>query len=224
MPPSPSLASSTFHPAALSHAAIKVRIPSSSSITRTVFIARPGPDAFTFGSKRQALNRSNPGIAFAPPGRYSALMRGFKLLPVVLVLSASALGGEAATGRIIKVLPHLLDREGRHALSPSLYERDAYQAFLRKNPDQCSGLRFDVQCKAKAADWSRLRLRMEVRGSKEAKPLVLEQPVRRNPRYHRWSSLTLDGASYQKAGELIAWRATLWEGDKMLAQQKSFLW
>jgi len=54
--------------------------------------------------------------------------------------------------------------------------------------------------------------------------LVLEQPVRRNPRYHRWSSLTLDGASYQKAGELIAWRATLWEGDKMLAQQKSFLW
>ena len=114
--------------------------------------------------------------------------------------------------------------EGRHALSPSLYERDAYQAFLRKNPDQCSGLRFDVQCKAKAADWSRLRLRMEVRGIKEAKPLVLEQPVRRNPRYHRWSSLTLDGASYQKAGELIAWRATLWEGDKMLAQQKSFLW
>jgi len=151
-------------------------------------------------------------------------MRSLRMLTLWAMAAGFAFSTEAATARIIKVLPHLLDREGRHALSPSLYERDAYQAFLRKNPDQCSGLRFDVQCKAKAADWSRLRLRMEVRGSKEAKPLVLEQPVRRNPRYHRWSSLTLDGASYQKAGELIAWRATLWEGDKMLAQQKSFLW
>ena len=151
-------------------------------------------------------------------------MRWLPMLTLWAMAAGFALPTEAATARIIKVLPHLLDREGRHALSPSLYERDAYQAFLRKNPDQCSGLRFDVQCKAKAADWSRLRLRMEVRGGKEAKPLVLEQPLRRNPRYHRWSSLTLDGASYQKAGELIAWRATLWEGDKMLAQQKSFLW
>ncbi len=151
-------------------------------------------------------------------------MRWLRMLTLWAMAAGFAFPTEAATARIIKVLPHLLDREGRHALSPSLYERDAYQAFLRKNPDQCSGLRFDVQCKAKAADWSRLRLRMEVRGSKEAKPLVLEQPVRRNPRYHRWSSLTLDGASYQKAGELIAWRATLWEGDQMLAQQKSFLW
>src|SRR5205814_9854679 len=134
-----------------------------------------------------ALNRSNPGIAFAPPGRYSAFMRGFKLLPVVLVLSASALGGEAATGRIIKVLPHLLDLAGRHSLSPSLYERDAYQAFLRKNPEKCSGLRFDVQWKAKAADSKRLKLRLEVRGSKAAEPLVLEETAPRNHWYHRWS-------------------------------------
>src|SRR6266516_4034173 len=212
MPPSPSLASSTFHPAALSHAAIKVRIPSSSSITRTVFIAQPGPDAFTFGSKRQALNRSNPGIEFAPPGRYSEFMRWFKLLPVVLFLSASALGAEAATGRIIKVLPHLLDRDGRHSLSPSLYERDAYQAFLRKNPDLCAGLRFDVQWKAKRG--AQLLLRVEIRGGKEAEPVVLEQTARRDRSYRRWNSLRVDGVSYRKLGEVLAWRATLWEGDR----------
>ena len=120
-------------------------------------------------------------------------MRWFKLLPVVLVLSASALGGEAATGRIIKVLPHLLDRDGRHTLSPSLYERDAYQAFLRKNPEQCSGLRFDVHWKAKRVAGTRLLLRV-------------------------------DGDSYRKVGEVIAWRATLWEGDRLVAEQKSFLW
>ena len=142
-----------------------------------------------------------------------------------LILAAGfAFNAEAATARIIKVLPHLLDNEGRHTLSPSLYERDAYQAFLRKNPDKCSGLRFDVQWKVKAADWSQLRLRVEIRGSKESKPLVLDQPARRNHWYSRWSSLTFDGESYQKVGDVISWRATLWEGDKLLAEQKSFLW
>jgi hypothetical protein len=142
-----------------------------------------------------------------------------------LILAAGfAFYAEAATARIVKVLPCLLDNEGRHTLSPSLYERDAYQAFLRKNPDKCSGLRFDVQWKVKAADWSQLRLRLEIRGSKEGKPFVLDQPARRNHWYNRWSSLTLDGESYQKAGEVISWRATLWEGDKLLAEQKSFLW
>ena len=142
-----------------------------------------------------------------------------------LVLAAGfAFNAGAATARIVKVLPHLLDNEGRHTLSPSLYGRDAYQAFLRKNPGKCSGLRFDVQWKVKAADWSQLRLRLEIRGSKEGKPFVLDQPARRNHWYNRWSSLTLDGESYQKAADVISWRATLWEGDKLLAEQKSFLW
>ena len=151
-------------------------------------------------------------------------MRWFKLLPLVLLFSASALGTEAVNVRIIKVLPHLLDRDGRHTLSPSLYERDAYQAFLRKNPDQCSGLRFDVQWKAKRVAGTRLLLRVEIRGSKEAKAVLVEQPARPNHWYRRWSSLRVDGASYQKVGEVIAWRATLWKGDRLVAEQKSFLW
>src|SRR5437879_10178699 len=130
-----------------------------------------------------------------------------------LTLAAGfALNAEAATARIVKVLPHLLDNEGRHSLSPSLYERDAYQAFLRKNPEKCSGLRFDVQWKAKAVDSKRLKLRLEVRGSKAAEPLVLEETAPRNHWYHRWSSLTLVGESFRQLGEVIAWRATLREG------------
>jgi len=146
------------------------------------------------------------------------------LFPLLLILSASALGAETARAKIIKVLPHRLDREGRHTLSPSLYERDAYQAFLRKNPDQCSGLRFDIQWKTKRVAGNRLLLRVEIRGSQEAKPVLLEQQVRPDRWYRSWSSLKLDGASYQKLGEVIAWRATLWEGDQLIAEQKSFLW
>ena len=150
-------------------------------------------------------------------------MRWLKLLPLLIFFVARAPHADAASAKIIKVLPHLLDRDGRHSLSPSLYERDAYQAFLRKHPDLCSGLRFDVQWKAKRAAGSPLLLRLEIRG-KEAKPVVLEQSARRDRLYSRWNSLRVDGDAYRKIGDVIAWRATLWEGDQLVAKQESFLW
>ena len=51
----------------------------------------------------------------------------------------------AATGKVIKVLPQFLDLKGRHSLSPSLYDRDAYQAQLRDTKTNISGMRFAVQ-------------------------------------------------------------------------------
>ena|SRR2546423_4670268 len=151
-------------------------------------------------------------------------MRWFGALTLLAMVALFHIDAEAATARIIKVLPHFLDREGLSSLSPSLYERDAYQVFLRKNPEQCSGLRFDIHWKAIKADWSRLKLRVEIRGSKTATPHILERPAKRNHWYNRWSSLPLEGATYQQLGEVIAWRATLWEGNQLLAEQKSFLW
>jgi len=32
------------------------------------------------------------------------------------------------------------------------------------------------------------------------------------------------GEEYQKFGELVAWRVTLWDGDTVIGQEKSFLW
>ena len=151
-------------------------------------------------------------------------MRWFTLLPLLLLFSGRAPGAETASAKIIKVLPHRLDHDGRHSLSPSLYERDAYQAFLRKHPDLCSGLRFDIQWKAKRAAGTPWLLRVEIRGSKEAKAIVLEQPARRGRSYRRWDSLRVDGDSYRRIGEVMAWRATLWEGDQLVAKQESFLW
>ena len=85
----------------------------------------------------------------------------------LLVISAALLQSSpatAATGRIIKVLPHLLDLQGHHALSPSLYDRDAYQARLRQHPDLVSGIRFDVQWKAKGPMSAPLSVIVEMRG------------------------------------------------------------
>ena len=64
-------------------------------------------------------------------------MRWLIVMALLLVTTlASVEASSARVARITKVLPHLLDDKGRHTLSPSLYERDAYQAELRKNPDR----------------------------------------------------------------------------------------
>jgi hypothetical protein len=132
----------------------------------------------------------------------------------------------AMTGRVIKVLPHFLDLKGRHTLSPSLYDRDAYQAQLRAQPEQRSGIRYDVQWKAKVPGDAKLTLRVEMRSDARGKTPVLktlEKEVK--PRgFSRWTSIPFTGDDYKKFGDVTAWRVTLWNGDKLIGEQKSFLW
>src|SRR2546427_7188198 len=91
-----------------------------------------------------------------------------------LMLFGFAGSGLGAPAKIIKVLPLFLDLEGRQSLSPSLYDRDAYQAKLRREPKERSALRFDVQWRSK--ETTQLKLRAEMRGGsgKEPPHAVLE--------------------------------------------------
>jgi hypothetical protein len=146
-------------------------------------------------------------------------------LLVMAILACSASSAEASSAKILKVLPQYLDKEGRHALSPSLYERDAYQYYLRMHPRERSAMRFYINWKARGT--GKLLLRIELRGSGEdisKAPLILERPVRPSRFFSTWSSLVLEGDEYQHFGQLLAWRATLWDGESLLAEQKSFLW
>ena len=151
-------------------------------------------------------------------------MRALQILILGLVLGFPAVPAQAATARLVKVLHHFMDQRGRIALNPSLYERDAYQVQLRTHPEERSGLRFDVQWKSR--DASQLVLKIELRGNrgKIGTAKLMEQPVKFRGLFSTWSRVTLTGEEYQKFGELSAWRATLWDGDKMIAEQKSFLW
>ena len=146
---------------------------------------------------------------------------------LVLVLVLAAPLAQAASGRVIKVLPLYLDLKGREMLSPSLFERDAYQARLRQHPEQRSALSFAVQWKAKAAAGAPLKLRVQLRGGKKDElptQVVLEETVQQKGPFSHWATLRLSGEAYRKFGELAAWRATLWDGDTLLGEQKSFLW
>lgn len=132
----------------------------------------------------------------------------------------------AAEGGILKVLPHLLDSQGRKALSPSLFERDAYQAELRRNPALISGVRYDIHWQARRSASGLLRLRLQLRTSNRAldHPMELETPVKARFFQGGWAALSLTGDSYRQAGEVQAWRATLFDGATEVAESKSFLW
>lgn len=151
------------------------------------------------------------------------------LLLAILLATLVCVGGNAsgATGRVLKVLPHLVDRQNRVALSPSLYERDAYQAILRLNPEKRGGMRFDVQWKARGAVWQPLRLKVEIRGLAKGnlpKEIVIEKTVEKSKWHSRWTSLELSGEDYRQFGEITAWKVTLWEGSALLGEYRSFLW
>jgi hypothetical protein len=153
-------------------------------------------------------------------------MRALLIFLFTLGVFAAVHAADAVTGRVVKVLPLLLDSRGRDAISPSLYDRDAYQLYLRQHTNEISAIRFDVLWKAANARDAKLKLRVELRGvGTNGLPCqtTLEQPV--TPAFFRhWTSLTLNGTNYANFGELVAWRATLWSDDQMLAAQKSFLW
>ena len=63
-------------------------------------------------------------------------MRALLIFFVSLGLVAAAHAADAVTGKIVKVLPFFLDQQGRDAVSPSLFDRDAYQAFLREHTNR----------------------------------------------------------------------------------------
>jgi hypothetical protein len=151
------------------------------------------------------------------------MRRIFIALVVLLALAPVVLAGE---GRVLKALPQLLDERGRHTLSPSLYERDAYQFHLRKDPQLRNGVRLAVQWKAKKVDWAKLTLRAEMRCLLEDSlhNVTMEEPAIKSGHFSNWSEFRIEGSDYAAFGQLVAWRVTLWEGDRQLGQLESFLW
>jgi hypothetical protein len=142
-------------------------------------------------------------------------------------LAVFSLPAAAATGRVIKVLPFFLDLKGQRALSPSLYDRDAYQAWLRQHPQKRLGVSFDIQWKTRGGAYGPLKLRVELIGTAKGdlpSHRVLETEVKPGGWFSHWTSLKLTGQEYQEFGDVTAWRVTLWEGDELLSEQKSFLW
>ncbi|HOC58135.1 MAG TPA: hypothetical protein PKI20_21130 [Verrucomicrobiota bacterium] len=166
-------------------------------------------------------------VEFGARGGYLSCMRRLCMGLLAAVWLATAVCAQAATGRVIKVLPQFLDLKGRNSLTPSLQERDTYQAYLRDHTNECSGMRFNVQWKTKGQPAAPLKLRLEVRGIARGdfpRQLTLESPVKRRGWFSQWTWFALVGREYEDFGSITAWRVTLWEGDQLLGEQRSYLW
>lgn len=153
-------------------------------------------------------------------------MRALLTLVLLLGVVAAAQSADAVTGRIVKVLPFLVDHQGRIATSPSLFDRDAYQAYLRDHSTNVAAVRFDILWKANKAPDEKLKLAVEARGiGVNGKPGLTTLETNVAPgMFRQWTSIPMADENYKHFGKVIAWRVTLWNGDQKLDQQQSFLW
>lgn len=154
------------------------------------------------------------------------LLLPFLILLVVAGFPAAQGTSRAPSARILKVLPHYLDKQGRHAINPSLMDRDAYQFDLRRDPSLRSGLRFDILWKTPPGNPAALTVKLELRGSKapQQAPVVVTSRAFARGGFSQWTRVPLPKADYDALGDLSAWRVTLWKDDEKLAEQTSFLW
>jgi hypothetical protein len=98
---------------------------------------------------------------------------------------------------------------------------------LRQNPQKRSGMLYEVHWKAKGKVSAPLRLQLEVRGMAEGnlpRQFVLKKAVRSGGWFGHWTGLVLSGQQCKELGEVTAWRVSLWEGERLLGEQESFLW
>ena len=146
------------------------------------------------------------------------MARGF-LKPTCVELRAGA-------PRIVKVFPLRIDSKNRTALTPSLFDRDAYQAFLRKNPKQCTGMVFKVQSKVPAGSPTSLTAKLEVRGEKagDQTSFTAEKRLERDKFGSTWFQFDVTGEAWGRLKGVSAWRISLFDGEKLVSEQKSFLW
>jgi hypothetical protein len=165
-------------------------------------------------------------VVFALLKNYRPAMRAVWIICCLTVSLGSAVASGPVSGRVIKLLPFLLDKQGRDSTSPSLFDRDAYQLHLRQHPKEISAIRLDVQWKAVKAPDEKLKIRVEVRGvTHDGSPTLktFESPVVAG-NFSRWSKFSLSGDEYRQFGSVVAWRATLWNGEELVGEAKSFLW
>ncbi|MBQ7590807.1 MAG: hypothetical protein IJU47_09030 [Verrucomicrobia bacterium] len=143
------------------------------------------------------------------------------LLTFLLVFSV-----QAGSVKIFKVLPHYLDKDGHNTLSPSLFERDRYQALLRLDQTKCSTIRFDVQWRNTLKNFDDLSITVEMRGTKTNSPTISfsEKISSRKSIWSHWTKIRIPEESFRELEGLEAWRVLIKDGDEILKEERSFMW
>lgn len=126
----------------------------------------------------------------------------------------------------LKVLPHLVDHEGRIALEPGLLERDSYQAELRAAPERVDRLRFDIKWTRGGETGRPDKIRIEAVGTQGAETtfLELESPLESPKGRAGWIAIESTSEQYAAFGKTLAWRALAYDEERLVGEARSFLW
>ncbi len=149
-----------------------------------------------------------------------------RLCGILLLTLFCVLPANAGSVKIFKVLPHYLDKEGRHALDPSLFERDRYQALLKAHPEKCSTVRFDVLWRNTLSDIDDLNIFIEVRGTKQGEKTITftgKLPPKKSV-WSKWKKISIPEETFLKIEGINAWRVIIRDGETNLREYRSFLW
>lgn len=137
--------------------------------------------------------------------------------------------GEDVDGFSVKKVNHeFLDLEGNATgIIGSFAAKARYQREI-ESTSQVSGMRFHVLWKAESSPSKGLTVKLETRGldgnsGKETRQFwVKSYPI--GSSLDGTTVFDITGESWKKQGKMMAWRATLLQGDAVMAERKSFLW
>lgn len=143
----------------------------------------------------------------------------------------------AAGRHLKKVLFFWLDEDGQYSQHPSMFERDAYQAYLRDNPEEIHGLKVAVLLSGSSGKLESSSLELKIQGPpgpeiKEPLEFRLELADKLDRKLRRWVYWDIDPVNAEASDEalkllpesIVSWRLTLLDEGQPVDRLQSYLW
>lgn len=143
----------------------------------------------------------------------------------------------AAGRHLKKVLFFWLDKDGQYSQHPSMFERDAYQAYLRENPEEIHGLKVAILLSGSKGKLESSELELKIQGPpgpeiKEPLEFRLELADQVDRKLRRWVYWDIDPVNAEASDgslkllpeAIVSWRLTLLDEDQPVDRLQSYLW
>jgi hypothetical protein len=150
-------------------------------------------------------------------------------LTLLLFLSSCATENTVSRGgfAILKVNRTLFDNKGYETKEVGeLKEEAVYQYELRHHPELQRGARFHIKWKAPRGS-APFRLVLDVQGltaDNVSTRGTFTQDYPEHDGWAEWATMDISGKEFKRLGTIMAWRISLYKGDRVMAELPSGNW
>ena len=167
------------------------------------------------------------------PTFMTACFMGYFLLSASLLTASSAMADESRLGgtkgyKISKVNVEYVDAQGNttSAIGDQV-EKARYQRQLERS-GKYSAIRYYILWKAPSTPTPDLAIKLEARGmdaeSGHESVETLTKTYPQKDHFSGWATLDIQGEALKKFGRPRAWKATILQSNRAMAERKSFTW